>query len=656
MAYVSRFASDLKQAGTVHKALCPFPTHNEKTPSFTVYPDQQTWHCYGACDAGGDVIDFYMHYHGVDKSTAIHALASEFGLERVAVDSTKRTYTGLADYASAHGIDPELMCKAGWEYVTEVETPKGKWQRPALGFKTDTGYRYRFLDGQEPRFWHPSGYETAWYLLTRALTIADTFKRKHLIICNGEASVLSAQGQYMPATCLTGGGERAIPEPLLEHLCDTLSDLEIVIAMDCDDKGRGAATKLYTQLTPYFNSHIVDLGLGDGGDLADFVRLHGDTAYDDLLALTDTQPIPATQPDADTGVIPHTDDSYLDIEVGRRLLAMVNGELPVEVRSFPFPFQTMHKFGQLLRTCTTKKVCLILGASGDGKTQLLETMVDNWALLGVDGIFWGAEWDQDEMIMRRWQRYSRTITYEMVVNHLSYLGYKSEGLSDNDNYGTPLNQSQVKELTQAQTTLEKFRGSVEYHGCEGLPSDVDTVFDMMERTIERRRKAGKRVLYVVFDYVQLLESKPTDASVNRYEYAFERVKDFARRLNVYCVMTSQVNKDTTRNKAENGIGIADAHWIRPDKANVALALVRQYYEGANNKQQESLCYYLRSLKSSLFNTLEDYHDTHLQIPLLMRPERLTFSEHDWRTDIKYSMLKENQYYKGARYEDENSGT
>jgi DNA primase len=43
----------LKKAGRTFKALCPF--HNEKTPSFVVYPDQGTWRCFGACTTGGDV-------------------------------------------------------------------------------------------------------------------------------------------------------------------------------------------------------------------------------------------------------------------------------------------------------------------------------------------------------------------------------------------------------------------------------------------------------------------------------------------------------------------------------------------------------------------------------------------------------------------------
>jgi DNA primase len=68
----------LKNAGTRFKALCPF--HKEKTPSFTVSPERQIYHCFG-CGAGGDVIRFMQEYEKVDFMTALQMLADRAGLE-----------------------------------------------------------------------------------------------------------------------------------------------------------------------------------------------------------------------------------------------------------------------------------------------------------------------------------------------------------------------------------------------------------------------------------------------------------------------------------------------------------------------------------------------------------------------------------------------
>ena len=68
----------LKKAGTLHKGLCPF--HGEKTPSFTVSPVRQTYHCFG-CGVHGNAIDFIMENEGMNFVEALKALASEVGME-----------------------------------------------------------------------------------------------------------------------------------------------------------------------------------------------------------------------------------------------------------------------------------------------------------------------------------------------------------------------------------------------------------------------------------------------------------------------------------------------------------------------------------------------------------------------------------------------
>ena len=67
----------LKRAGATFKALCPF--HQEKTPSFTVSPQRQTFHCFG-CGAGGSVFRFVMDYEHVDFPSAVRKLAGRAGI------------------------------------------------------------------------------------------------------------------------------------------------------------------------------------------------------------------------------------------------------------------------------------------------------------------------------------------------------------------------------------------------------------------------------------------------------------------------------------------------------------------------------------------------------------------------------------------------
>lgn len=68
----------LKKSGKNMSGLCPF--HSEKNPSFYVYPEQQSWHCFGACSTGGDVLSFIMKKENLDFGEALQLLADRAGV------------------------------------------------------------------------------------------------------------------------------------------------------------------------------------------------------------------------------------------------------------------------------------------------------------------------------------------------------------------------------------------------------------------------------------------------------------------------------------------------------------------------------------------------------------------------------------------------
>ncbi|MBQ2793152.1 MAG: DNA primase [Clostridia bacterium] len=78
----------LKRAGSNVKGLCPF--HSEKTPSFTVYPADNSFYCFG-CGVGGDAISFVMKMENVDYPDAVQILAKRAGI--TVIDDSREKYS-----------------------------------------------------------------------------------------------------------------------------------------------------------------------------------------------------------------------------------------------------------------------------------------------------------------------------------------------------------------------------------------------------------------------------------------------------------------------------------------------------------------------------------------------------------------------------------
>ena len=90
----------LTKSGRTFRGLCPF--HSETRPSFFVYPEQQSWHCFGACNTGGDVFSFVMKKENLSFGEALQLLARQAG---VTIPSRAEADTSREEKEKLHQIN-----------------------------------------------------------------------------------------------------------------------------------------------------------------------------------------------------------------------------------------------------------------------------------------------------------------------------------------------------------------------------------------------------------------------------------------------------------------------------------------------------------------------------------------------------------------------
>lgn len=109
----------LQRKGTSYMGLCPF--HNEKTPSFSVHPARQTYHCFG-CGASGDVFNFLMEYEKLSFKEAVRTLAVRAGIEIPTEDVSEEKKKEISEKSRLFDIQKE----AAKFYLFKLRTPEGK--------------------------------------------------------------------------------------------------------------------------------------------------------------------------------------------------------------------------------------------------------------------------------------------------------------------------------------------------------------------------------------------------------------------------------------------------------------------------------------------------------------------------------------------------
>ena len=219
----------LKRKGRLYGGLCPF--HSEKSPSFYVYPDTQSFYCFG-CGAGGDAITFTKKINSIDYPEAVKLLAARAGMpEPQEDDKTGRMRSRIL---SMNKEAARFFHACLNSTVEEARQARAYWRRRGLDDKTIVrfGLGYAPNDGQALyQFLRDKGYNQ------QELDASGLFKRS----ASGRIYCLFWKRVMTPIFDLRGNiiafGGRVLddskpkyvnsPETLVYHKSETVFALQI---------------------------------------------------------------------------------------------------------------------------------------------------------------------------------------------------------------------------------------------------------------------------------------------------------------------------------------------------------------------------------------------------------------------------------------------
>ncbi|MBO4935091.1 MAG: DNA primase [Clostridia bacterium] len=331
---ISRYVT-LKPNGSRFVGLCPF--HSEKTPSFTVFSDTQSFYCFG-CGAGGDVITFVMREESLDYPEAVKLLADRAGVrleqneeeEKAArlrarvlamnKDAARFFHETLVSEAGARGM--EYLKKRGlkkktithfgigyapdsWDALTNHLKSKGyKEEEMISAFLASKGKKGGCYDIFRDRVIFPIIDVTGRVVAFGGRRVGDEDPRKYI---NSSNTPVYRKGQTVFALNFAKGADKLI---LTEGYLDTVSLHEagftgavatcgtaitadqarllaryfdeVTIAYDSDGAGRTATSKAIELFKPTGISINV-LDYKGAKDPDEFIRRYGADAFGELL-------------------------------------------------------------------------------------------------------------------------------------------------------------------------------------------------------------------------------------------------------------------------------------------------------------------------------------------------------------------------------------
>jgi hypothetical protein len=394
--------------------------------------------------------------------------------------TSKRAYKDLADYAQEHGVDVSVYIQAGWEWTYYDQRPCLKYGM--LDKNGTRWHRYRFMDGNDPRFKHDTGFPVQWYGLERALST----KPDVLVLCNGAPSVVAAQSWGVPAVAQEGHGEKAIDGELLKDFNAKWSG-SVYICLEADDQGNKTAE---TWATQFPNAKRIDLQLTGGQDLADFCKLY---QKDSLAELHRRAKAPET--DSVSQSIQVLSDGYDPKRVTRLGLLSRIQSLDNAIGSF-----------------MPHREHIILGATGMGKTTLAISL--GMALLWQKpGLFVSTETPPFFWVQKMLAYASNIPVHKLIEGTL-----------------TPTEQQTV---AKRKAQLRKYQARV----YNSMAPEVSAVCEWAKRWQEKLHAE-----WIVIDSISRLKAKGKHGIFDRTSEVADQLQDLVRETGLILIGTAQVGR------------------------------------------------------------------------------------------------------------------